>query len=100
MWLKMFGIAAPRYNTEVLVMHVTMGLRGRWGRGGPACPADQLVRRSPFPRAFLLGFTAPGGARARTLIAVGAVLALHAGLTGRPAEAPSTLTDARAVGSV
>lgn len=96
----MFGIAVPRYNMEVLVMHVTMGLWGAVGGGGPACPADQPVRPSPFPRAFLLGFTAPGGARARTLITVGAVLALHAGLTGRPAEAPSTLTDARAVGSV
>lgn len=85
---------------EVLVMHVTMVLWGAVGGGGPACPADQPVRPSPFPRAFLLGFTAPGGARARTLITVGAVLALHAGLTGRPAEAPSTLTDARAVGSV
>lgn len=35
-----------------------------------------------------------------TLVTVGAVLALCAGLTGRPVEALSTLTDARAVHSI
>lgn len=35
-----------------------------------------------------------------TLVTVDAVLALRAGLTGRPVEALSTLTDARAIHSI
>lgn len=40
------------------------------------------------------------GSRVLTLVAVDAILALSAGLAGRPLEALSTLTHARAVHSV
>lgn len=63
----------------------------------PACP-DRLVteRRGSGPGRFGAG-PAGVGRRVRTLVALGAVLALGAGLTGRAPEALSTLAHARAV---
>lgn len=59
---------------------------------------------STYLDSFLLHFRLVWGARwgggVRTLVAVDAVLALSAGLTGRPAEAPPTLTHACAIDSV
>lgn len=98
----MFGITAhcKLHNTEVLVIHMIMG-------GIPVCPhlprqAGEGARaESLFSPAFPAGLgSLPGSGRVRTLVAVDAVLALHAGLTGCPAEALSTHTRARAVDSV
>lgn len=56
---------------------------------------------SLFSPAFPAGFGQPAWVRTvRTLVAVDAVLALRAGLTGCPAEALSTHTHARAIDSV
>ena len=96
----MFGITAhcKLHNTEVPVIDMRMG-------GIPVCPGDGLVREHVPNHSFLLHFrlvsgSLPGSGRVRTLVAVDAVLALCAGLTGCPAEALSTHTHARAVDSV
>lgn len=77
-----------------------MGFQPGWG--------DWLVREHVGNHSFLAHSRLVSGAqeaawvgsRALTLVAVDAILALSAGLAGRPREALSTLTHARAVHSV